>query len=158
MVINRESRHYRWYTLGLDLLTKIGGEDPFDKTWKYAYNNQHRDKTNLCHYMRTILLYTPFALLFTPFSMLAIAFGFVIFPLMVSGLKVTLITYAGAAAIVGVIVAGVALMDLWENRKRRPSVEGPSFRDVIDDWVWVDAKHRKVCPLISFSKEEGETS
>lgn len=163
MVINRNSSHYKWYTLGLDLLTKISGEDP-ESDWRFNYNNKHKDNTNLCHYMRTILFYTPSAVLATPVTIITALFAAIIYPISISGVGVTLATYLGAAltigAFVGVIGGLVWLEDTREDRTRAAHNRGETtFWEVVT--AWGDAKHRKICPLIEFPKEEeeeGETS
>jgi len=171
MMIRKGSWHYHLFRFGTKLVDILFAN-------KYGvsgrYESRFQNGTNLCHYMRVIMVYIP--LMFLLWGSVA-AFGiycFAVLPFQLFGLTGVLNTLyvVGilATAIVGIIGAlwvVATVSDICKNawhdwRRSRKMAEseleqpkedkGPSFLDLTVEWVI--AKKKNVCPLISFNEAQ----
>lgn len=171
MMIRKGSWHYHLFRFGTKLVDILFAN-------KYGvsghYESRFQNGTNLCHYMRVIMVYVP--LMFLLWGSVA-AFGIyalVISPIQLFGLTGVLntlyvvgIVVMAIAAIIGVLWVIGAISDFcksawydWQRSRRtaEPKLEepkedkGPSFLDLAIEWVI--AKKKNICPLISFNEAQ----
>lgn len=152
MHLNRESWHARLFFWALGV-------------WNEFRNNESqevffRQQTNLCHYIRVLLVWMPLVLGIHAVLIGSTVWAFIILPIYLFG-----ITGYGwtIAVIVGLIVAVFALVyflkllgrlfNKAEEWRDRPAVEkpdtGPSFWEVLR--VWKKAQKDKMCPFVDFA-------
>jgi len=157
MNLNKQSWYVRWFFWSLDILDKFVGCD----TWRYQKG------TNLCHFMRVILIYAPLVLVLH-LALYGAAIG------VVTVLPVYLFGWGSYGKTLGFVAAGVFIwfvtQAILERRKitgqesivaQSPKVvqassAGPTFWQVVGEWL--RAKKAKVCPLIAFNDSKGVTN
>ena len=136
----------------------------YDTAYRYEAH------TNLCHFMRVIVVWMPFVL-FLHVLLVAAAVGAVtVWPIRLFGWTTWLGILAGIAFVVGVVIAVKKASEYQRHRRwERPAVprtvpapapaaaiqeeaepESPSTWELI--WAWIVAQKQKVCPIISFTE------
>lgn len=135
--------------------------EDFSDQWDLI--GEHEEKTNLCFFFRTILIWGPLTILANIIAAGVIVFSLIILPLMLFGgtsylilLGIIVGIIVGGAVIVSGAVKGLQRYLLWRDRrpvvKKIPKV-GPSFTHVVG--TWLSAKKSKICPIIEFDQEGG---
>jgi uncharacterized membrane protein len=159
MNLNTEQWYVRWF------FWSLGIWEEFNET--YQAHSVEINGTNLCFFVRTIVLYVPVVLLSH-----AIAFGlcllaFVVAPIMMFGGRYYAYGVGAIVAIVAVLFGAVFFYEYVQNKKdakrewngqrvrRTPSAREPSFGKLL--WDWAVAQKQKVCPMITFSNRQPET-
>lgn len=141
--------------------------------WQWRWENPDRNRENLCHYVRVILLRVPLRWFFTrtyrgrdwlrPWtvllavtSLLGGTVGTVTQP--DAAWRVFLALLAGAAAAglwLAAMVWGGNAVDRVRDRRRvtrgQPRRTDPTFRQVA--WSFVKAKKKRICPFIDVVEE-----
>lgn len=122
----------------------------FDEWDREKFTERHAKQTNLCFFVRTIVVWTPLVLVLhvavygAAVTVLAVA---PIYLFGVGGYGKTLLVLA----IVAATIAGVVALIRWaESRPRKPEPMqvGVSATDVVLEWL--AAKKAKICPTITF--------
>lgn len=165
MNLDRKSWHVRFFFWSLEVV------DAFLKGGYPTYEFQ--DRTNLCHFMRVLLVYLPFilsvhaalivsavyALGFLPYSFFGIPY------LRLAGYVLAVIAFIGFAAFGAVRVlqmmkekaeqaATAAEKKEVERKPERPKRkrQGPGFSEVVG--AWLKARKQQICPEIRFCATE----
>lgn len=157
MDLNRQKWYVRWYFWSLEICDE--SLDRGDTSERVVENG-----TNLCAFMRTILIYTPLILLFNALVYAATLATITVLPIYLFGFKGFGLSWGGLA-VLGVSIYLIVLFVMWRKNKRRSralvekkaantDAASPSFHRVVGQWVM--AKKRKVCPLITFVQENKE--
>jgi len=123
-----------------------------------------KDGTNLCAFIRALIVWTP--LILAAHVLVYALAGFVLMAVPLALLGV--VGYLIALGVVGAIVLAIWGLIKWVNyrddkrwRARQsisqeelpsPADDQPSFTEVA--WKWAVAQKQKVCPLISFTNIE----
>ncbi|MDO8655467.1 MAG: hypothetical protein Q7R48_03615 [bacterium] len=118
-----------------------------------------RNGTNLCFFMRVIIVYVPLILLSHAALFVAAAASVTLVPISFFGAAAygrTLVFLAATAAIIFLIIKMITFAQRHKPAKQTPKKRpvakqptGPSFLEV--SWAYVVAVKRKVCPLITFT-------
>ncbi len=165
MTIYKDSWHFGAFLFGCRLV------DIFlpGKYWDDRYSDRFRRGTNLCHYMRVILVYTPLILLAWAGVAAAGVGSLIVLPVYLFGMAgygETIAVIVGAfLALVIVAFACMVITDTchWvmgklrgEGHTERPKAQtasaSPTFFDLVAEWIV--AKKKAICPTISFSEAE----
>ena len=162
MDLNRKRWYVRWYFWSLG----ICGE--FIDSYSLTRRAEQKG-TNLCAFMRMILVYAPLVLLFNAVVYASLIFTFIVLPIYLFGLKGFGLG-VGVLGVLGFLILMTVSLVMWLKDKRREKVcakeqavkttsadvAGPGFFRVLGQWMV--AKKRKVCPLITFVKNEKEAN
>ena len=155
--LDRESWFVRWF------FWSLGIYDAFlntDRTWRIEQYG-----ANLCFYVRTMLIWAPFVLILH-----TIVYGAAIIAL--TAVPIHYFGGSGYAWIVSavVLVIGIRLLRNYmiereesqrsvrrqTRREEIPAVaeapRGPSFFDIL--WEWLVAQKKKICPMVTFAKQQ----
>lgn len=139
MTIERDSEICRLYLWSLGLCEEFSGHN----------KDALREKTNLCHFVRTIVVYMPLIILSELCVWCAVLFATIIQPIRLwgfGGYSGTLVIIAlTVGAIYGVIRFASYLEDLPPRPRRTRSKS--QTRLVLE--AYVHAKKQRICPLIS---------
>lgn len=158
MVIARESWHYSLFKFGLKVINLFMGE---------YYTSYFENGTNLCHYMRVILVYLPLILLIWLATLAATVYVAVITPIKLFGISDYLWTLGIIAAVtVGIVLVSIMislvfdgfLMSLIRRRRvrRLERIVAPELNFLELMGQWLVAKKQKVCPQLEFVKREAQ--
>ena len=155
MDLNRNKWYVRWYFWSLEICEEF--------TENYGnWMDKEQNGTNLCAFMRTILIYAPLILLFHAVVYAGALAIVTILPIYLFGLK----GYGlGVGVLVGfyIFVFLAISLGVWlRNKQKSGSLtkkqavvnSDPSFVCVLGRWVV--AKKRRICPLITFVKQDSE--
>jgi uncharacterized membrane protein len=155
-----------WFFLSLAVLDKFRGGWG-DSEYRY------RKGTNLCHFVRVILLWTPLVVVLHLALYAAALAALIALPIYWFGLSgylgtvVGLVVFAALVVLVSFVVAGVGKGMAYvarqsrANRQKReaqaaskpaPEKKGPSFGEVL--WQFAVATKRRVCPVLNFKTAE----
>ena len=160
MDLNRSKWYVRWYFWSHGICDEF--LDHGDTQWRIEQNG-----TNLCAFMRVILIYAPLILLLHAIVYAGALTTITVLPIWLFGLK----SYAlvvGAILFLIILVILVTNLVMWLLDKRRAGINAqeqavkttsadasdPGFVRVLGKWVV--AKKRKICPLITFVKNDEE--
>jgi len=158
MNLDTKQWYVRWF------FWSLGIWDEFCET--YETHDVELNGTNLCFFVRTIVLYVPLVIITQAFTFVLCLLAFVVFPIMMFGSRHYAYGIGTILTIVTILVGGTFLYGYvqdkkdakrnWFDRARRTSsASGPSFGKVL--WSWVVAQKQKVCPMITFSNRQPET-
>lgn len=160
MDLNKSKWYVRWYFWSLGICEEF--RDNHSLIW-----NAEKDGTNLCAFMRVILIYAPLILLLHAIvyaAALAVItvlpiwlFGLMSYGLVVGAIALLIILVALAINLVGELLdKRRTRIDAQEQAVKTTSADAtdPSFVRVLGRWVV--AKKRKVCPLLTFVKRDEE--
>lgn len=159
MNLNKSKWYVRWYFWSLGICEEF--------LERGMQRDAELDGTNLCAFMRVILIYTPLILLIHAIVYASALATITLWPIHLFGLK-------GYGLIVGRIAVLIVLIILvtnlvgWLLDKRQARIlaqgqeakptnantAGPGFARVLGRWVV--AKKRKICPLITFVERDKE--
>lgn len=145
MVISPKAWHARLYRFTTELKSTL--------RWGYSSGYSHKaDGTNLCHYMRTIVLHLPLVVAWNTIvclTPLAALFGpYLFFPASTAAMAQGSIV-ALLAAVVGIGCLCVAISDWFENRRyRRYSM--PKSENIVK--TYLKAKKQRICPLVEIKE------
>ena len=159
MDLNPQSWYVRWFFWSLGILDAF--LDNGERRW---YMERHG--TNLCFFLRTIVLYTPLILLLHAVVYGVALAALTIVPVLIFGASGYFSTVIAITLLV-LIVIGVkqwrkhqqkGYQETELNRSARIAavteaiVAGPRFFQVL--WAWLVAAKKKVCPMIRFLKRQ----
>ncbi len=162
MELDKRQWYVRWFFWSLMVWDEF---KETDSSWRYE------NGTNLCHFIRVMLVWCPLVLLLN-----AAVYGSGIAAL--TALPIYLYGGVGYAWVVGIIAFVVALilaikfalrrLREWERRqpamhksekknetpKVAPAPTGPGFFEVL--WKYIVGLKKKVCPTITFNRQTQE--
>lgn len=171
MELNRQSWHTRLFFWALDISCKFTGNS---SRWILSRGGE---KTNLCQYVRFLLVWMPLVLGINVALVGFAIWTIVVLPINLFGITGYAWTIGTIVGVIAIIVAIVYLFKLFgwlmdkrdKAAKKSPVVRkqpvpvvikpytGPSFWEVLG--AWMKAQKDKVCPIISFTglkaEEEG---
>lgn len=174
MEIDRNSWHARLYLWCLRIWAKFRyGYGHTDSAYYYRFT----EETNLCLYIRAIVVWMPLVVLLHLF-LLAYAIGVLSIPFLTFGWNYIGFLIVAFAAVAIVPVIGSLLtkklkpaerLDYREKehkenlereakqeaKKRRKAERSPSFTRVVIEWA--KAKKAKICPIINLVESKGGT-
>ena len=167
MNLDRKSWHVRLFFSSHGICDKFTGfdrnwyYDDFDRSWYYD-----DESTNLCHYVRVILLYAPLVFLAHLIFLAAALYVLILLPFQLFG--------TGYWYAIGIIAALAALAGIavwfhrrWEfvwskkheEKTSQPTpepepvkVKRPGFFEVL--WNYLIAVKQKICPTVNFYTQE----
>lgn len=132
--------------------------------------SRYSKRTNLCYYIRVIVLWVPLVVLSYVAVLGGITYALFILPVKLFGLREFWTVVGVIALVVGIIVGIVFLaslfvrgvrravrfpLDYLEQRQEQKREAGkPSFASLIKEWIV--AKKQKICPLINFGQPAGK--
>ena len=150
----------RWYFWALEIWNVFLG--------KYYCYYPDRERTNLCHFVRVIIVYCPLVLVAHLATAAAMVVATVVFPIWLFGLT-RYFVFLGIVTLLGGLVAVLQFSWFWtedwrsrlwpetktKKEKAKPEKSiGPSFFRIL--WKFIVATKRNVCPIITFtSQREG---
>ena len=160
MNLNKDKWYVHWYFWSLGIC------EQFSDNFRLIDRAEIRG-TNLCAFMRVIIIYAPLILLLHAIVYAAALATVTVWPIYLFGLKWYGIGVGALVALVLTIIVVVKLV-IWLLRKREEKIEaqeqlakptndnptGPSFLRIVGQWVM--AKKRKICPLITFAENNKE--
>jgi hypothetical protein len=127
-----------------------------DRYTAYRYEG----RTNLCHFMRVILVYMPLVWLIQILTHIATIGVLIILPIRLFGFQIYVIglleiLIGSVVSVVGYHLIRHIFLARRKQRQRRVSDElhEPTFIHVVV--AWIKAKEKKICPIIEF-KLKGE--
>lgn len=161
MQLNLESWHVRLFFWALGIWDEFRNKD--------SRQIFVRKQTNLCHYVRVLLVWMPFVLSIHAALVAGIIWTFIILPInlfSITGYGWTIAVIIGLTVVVFAIVYFLKMLGwflylmrvargkrLEVERKKRLEVErpdtGPGFWEVLK--TWMKAKKARMCPIINFA-------
>lgn len=160
MHLNKDSWYVRWYFWSLGIC------EEFSDNCSLTDRAENRG-TNLCAFMRVILIYAPLILLLHAIVYAGAIATITVWPIYLFGLKGYIL---GVSAVVGLVILVFLVINLvWlllDRRKTRIAAQqqaakptnadaaNPGFFHIVRQWVV--AKKQKVCPLITFDESNKE--
>lgn len=162
MHLNKDSWYVRWYFWSLGIC------EEFLDNHGLMWNAKNRG-TNLCAFMRVILIYAPLILLLHAIVYASLLATITILPIKLFGLKwYGLVVGALVGLIILVLLAINLVPELLDKRREAKRILAqeqatkttnndathPGFFRVLGKWVV--AKKWKVCPLITFDESNKE--
>ena len=155
MELNRDKWYVRWYFWSLGICEEFRDDH-------YLQRDAKENGTNLCAFMRVVLVYTPLILLFTAIAWTAALVTITVLPIWLFGFKGYGIGVGALVALCIFVYLTITLV-VWLKDKRESKAlaqeqttnidaTSPSFVRVLGRWVV--AKKRKVCPLIAFVERD----
>ncbi len=172
MNINQQSWHFSLFQFGLKMIDRFLGQ--LDSA--YPYSERYEKRTNLCHYMRVILVYVPMILGLYAATVGGAVYVAMILPIKLFGISSCVWVIAFAASFITltalVVFAMMLCAELYGRLSARVRVaamnkqfaaatvtRGPGFGELLLDWL--EARKARVCPLITFedsaSVQEGNS-
>lgn len=168
MELDKRQWYVRWFFWSLTVWDEF--KDHGDSSWRY------RNGTNLCHFLRVMLVWCPLVLLLNVAVYGAGVAALTALPIYFWGGTGYAYVVGALAIVVGVIISLNALsrrLKEWERRhppapkpekkKEPPKVAvpaaptGPGFWQVV--WQYIVASKQKVCPIITFNHQtQGDVS
>lgn len=160
MHLNKNSWYVRWYFWSLEICCQF--LDNGNMMWRAEQKG-----TNLCAFMRVIIIYAPLILLLHAIVYAGALAAITIWPIYLFGLKGYGLGMGALVALVALIV-GIVLLVMWLNktRKARTANQGQKIKQTAVNSIdpgffrimgrWVVAKKRKICPLITFVEHDKE--
>ena len=150
MNISKESSMGKLFFWALGICEKFT-----DRSLEYKFRNQ----TNLCHFVRTVFVYTPIILLLQLLFWVGAVTCLIVVPAYMFG-------FAGFLKTTGLVLAGIVLVILllflifligegysrtrnWISDFKHGRKRAPTPLSITVDWV--KAKKQKICPIIRFS-------
>lgn len=179
MDLDKRQWYVTWFFVSLAVLDKFRGRTSWDSDL-----DRYRNGTNLCHFIRVILLWTPLVYGFhilvygTAIAILTYwpirLFGFNGYVATIIGIVTFVIVVVAVAFVLQGLVNAVAFIrdkqdERAEERARQESDsdedvpapqparvrQGPSFGEVL--WNYLVAVKQKVCPIINFKQLETQS-
>jgi len=158
MLIERNSRWARVYFWSLDIL---------DEAAESSHSYRLRDRTDLCHFFRTIFVYMPLTLLCNLLFWAMVVFFLYISPVLLFGTWKAPALQFGIITVVALLVWVCLFMGdkLAKWRYRRPERRHERRQRSAENKLriireWLRAKKEKVCPLVEFvdsaTEEKGD--
>jgi len=156
MDLNRNKWYVRWYFWSLGIV---------DEFCDRGDNSKHFEKagTNLCAFMRMIMVYAPLILLFTAIVYAAGIASVTVLPIYFFGLKgYGIILGAIVVLVLGICLAMMVYNSLTKKRLAKEQMAKPADTDATNPsffrvvWQWLVAKKQKVCPLVTFVQDKKE--
>lgn len=158
MDLNPQSWHVRWFFWSLGIWDAF--LDNGERGWQ-----MERHGTNLCFFLRTIVLYTPLVLLLHAVVYGAALAALTIVPILIFGAS----GYFSTVIAITLLVLTVIGVKQWRKHQqkghqeaelRRPApvavteviTASPRFFQIL--WEWIVAVEKKVCPMIRFAKRQ----
>lgn len=158
MDLNRQQLSTRWFFASLAIWDEFRGRGDT--------SDRYQRGTNLCHFMRVVLVYAPLAVL-TFATVIAFAVFVVVFePALLFGTGNYVLTIVALVSLIAAII-GIKWYqerhqlthDEEEERKERrieerearkvaKAARGPSFLAIL--WTYIVSVKRKFCPTINF--------
>ncbi|HEX5774856.1 MAG TPA: hypothetical protein VFY28_02755 [Candidatus Paceibacterota bacterium] len=177
MDLDKRQWYVTWFFVSLAVLDKFRG-----RTWWDSDLDRYKNGTNLCHFIRVILLWTPLV-----YALHILVYGTAIailtyWPIRLFGFNGYIATIIGIVTFVVVVVGAafalqglVSLLAYIRSNQHERAVErakqesdkdvpapqpakvrhGPSFGEVL--WSYLVAAKQKVCPIINFKQLETQS-
>lgn len=133
----------------------------------HSFLRKYENTSNLCHYIRVLTIYGPLVVGSHLFTLSAVAFSFFLLPIQLFGISgfltttlVILIICSIVIAFCWVLIKGIdAYMDWRKSKPKKIKKEktGDSAFRVALTYI-KEVKKNKLCPLISFEKENKENA
>ena len=150
MELSRTTWYVKLYLWCLQIIDKSRPGDEHGKP--STYYEDYRDSTNLCQFMRVILVWAPFVILLN-FSSYIFSVGLMTYiPIVYFGFgggwfKALLIIAVGVCTIIGVGLCVSKIYDWNEERKPRPKAhKDPTFKSLL--WGHITDAKKSICPFI----------
>ncbi|TSC84869.1 MAG: hypothetical protein G01um101413_253 [Parcubacteria group bacterium Gr01-1014_13] len=154
MDLNRSKWYVRWYFWSLGIM------EEFWERWSMT-SEKERAGTNLCQFMRTILFSAPLVLLLNAIVYISALASLTVLPIYLFGFKIYGVGLGAVVTLVLLIISGSYLYNSWTDRKlkqvdkpKKTDTANPSFVRVV--WRFVQARKQKICPLVTFVKENNK--
>ncbi|MSR76056.1 MAG: hypothetical protein EXS68_00490 [Candidatus Ryanbacteria bacterium] len=176
MVVTRGSWHFYLFHFGLLLVDMFTGREELWEWKMKSYESRFKGGTNLCHYMRVILVYTPLILAAYAATALGLVWAAVFLPIKLFGIVgYTNTIFMVGVVVISVVLAIVAMVTVWGFfewvfhrsgeaviRTRIPNLarRGWNFGELLAERAI--AKKKAICPQLTFvgaqSSSEGDVS
>lgn len=165
MTVTRGSWHFHLFHFGLLLVDMFTGRGD---SWRSYKDRFIKRGTNLCHYMRVILVYTPLILTVYAATAAGVVWVSVFLPIKlfgITGYMNTLLVIGGV--VVGIILAVVGIICVvsflgWAFHKTGEIIghtkapvlvqRGLNFGDLMVEWMI--ARKKAICPTLTFADVE----
>ena len=152
MDLSRTTWYVRLYLWCLQIIDKSRPGDEHGRP--STYYEDYRDSTNLCQFMRVILVWAPFVILLN-FSSYIFSVGLmtyipiVYFGFGTSWLGFLIVLAVAIAAVIGFIFLGYKIWEWDERRQAKPTAyKDPSFWSLL--WGRIaGGKQKYLCPFIN---------
>lgn len=149
MVLDSQKWYVRLYFWSLEIL-----EEFLDN----GYDWRHNSGTNLCHFLRVILIYMPAVVLINLSIVVSAFYVLTLWPIHLFGFWSYVWSIAAIAALSGLIWLYVRkkrkelARPKTQMAKKMEGKDSPTFTRLV--WEGVKSTKRKVCPILSFSENK----